>query len=75
MSGNVLRMIGVVLILAGIAGLVFRVLPVHHTEQVAKVSPITATADKETDYFIPTSAAVIAVIAGGVLVAVGMRQR
>jgi len=34
-----LVIIGVILILAGIGGLVFRFIPIHHQEQVAKIGP------------------------------------
>jgi hypothetical protein len=66
-----LMIVGVVLILAGIAGLVVTVIPVHHQEQVAKIGPITATADKETDYVIPPYAGVVAIIVGAGLVFAG----
>ncbi|HUB97745.1 MAG TPA: hypothetical protein VL993_17610 [Stellaceae bacterium] len=71
---RVLVILGVVLILAGIAGLVFHYIPIHHTEQVAKIGPITATADKETDYTIPTYVSVIVIIVGGGLVFAGQRR-
>jgi hypothetical protein len=69
-----LIIIGVVLILVGIGGLVFNIIPIHHTEQVAKIGPITATADKETDFVIPTGVGVIVILIGGALVFAGRRQ-
>jgi hypothetical protein len=68
-----LMILGVVLILAGLGGLVFRFIPVHHTEQVAKIGPITASEDKETDYVIPPYAAIIVIVVGGGLVVAGRR--
>jgi uncharacterized membrane protein len=66
-----LIIIGVVVILGGIGGLVFNFIPVHHTEEVAKIGPITATQDKVTDAVIPTYAAVIVIVVGGALVFAG----
>jgi hypothetical protein len=68
-----LVIVGVILILAGIGGLVFRFIPFHHQEQVAKIGPITATEDKETDIGIPPYAAVIVIVVGGALVFAGRR--
>ncbi len=69
-----LVIIGVVLILVGIGGLVFNVIPIHHTEQVAKIGPITATQDKETDVVIPTFVGAIVILVGGGLVFAGRRR-
>jgi hypothetical protein len=68
-----LVIIGVILILAGIGGLVVRFIPFHHQEQVAKIGPITATEDKETDIVIPAYVAVIVIVVGGALVFAGRR--
>jgi hypothetical protein len=68
-----LLIIGVVLILAGIGGLIVTVIPIHHQEQVAKIGPITATADRETDYVIPPYAGVIVIVVGVGLVFAGRR--
>ena len=68
-----LVIVGVVLILAGIGGLVFNIVPIHHTEQVAKIGPITATQDKETDVVIPPFVGVIIILVGGGLVFAGRR--
>jgi hypothetical protein len=62
------------LILVGIGGLVFNVIPIHHTEQVAKIGPITATQDKETDVVIPTFVGAIVILVGGGLVFAGRRR-
>jgi hypothetical protein len=69
-----LAILGVVLILLGIAGLVVRVIPVRQTEEVAKIGPVTATQTKETDYPIPTYASVIAVLVGAALVFADRRR-
>ena len=67
--------IGVVLILLGIGGLVFNFIPVHHSEEVAKIGSITATRDKETDVFIPSYVGIIVILVGSGLVFAGQRRR
>lgn len=69
-----LMLIGVILIVAGIAGLVINVIPIHHQEQVAKIGPLTATTDKETDYIIPTWASILVIVVGGGLAFAGSRR-
>jgi len=69
-----LTILGVVLILLGIAGLVIRVIPIRHTEEVARIGPVTATQTKEDNYPIPTYAGVIAVLAGAVLIFADRRR-
>jgi len=69
-----LTILGVVLILLGIAGLVIRVIPIRHTEEVARIGPVTATQTKEDNYPIPTYACVIAVLAGAVLIFADRRR-
>jgi hypothetical protein len=69
-----LTILGVVLLLLGIAGLVVRVIPVRHTEEVAKIGPLTATQTKEADYPIPTYAGVLAVLAGAILIFADRRR-
>jgi len=72
MRGMIL--VGVILIVAGIVGLVINVVPIHHQEQVAKVGPITATKDTETDYIIPPWASVIVIVVGAGLAYAGTRR-
>ena len=73
-SMNKLMMAGIVLIVLGIAGLVFNVIPVHHQEQQAKIGSLTITTDKETDYVIPTYVGIIAIVAGAGLAILGARR-
>jgi hypothetical protein len=68
-------LIGVILIVAGIAGLVVNVIPIHHQEQVAKIGSLTATTDKETDYVIPTWASIAVIVVGAGLAFAGSRRR
>jgi hypothetical protein len=69
-----LAILGVVLIVLGIAGLVVRVIPIRQTEEVAKIGPVTATQTKETDYPIPTYAGIVAVLAGAALIFADRRR-
>lgn len=69
-----LMLVGVVLIIAGIVGLVVNVVPIHHQEQVAKIGPLTATADKETDYVIPPYVSVLVIVVGAGLAFAGTRR-
>jgi hypothetical protein len=70
-----LMLVGVILIVAGLAGLVFG--HIHYTtqEKVVDLGPITATADKEHSVKIPDVAGVAAIAVGAFLVFVGRRRR
>jgi hypothetical protein len=70
-----MALVGMALVVIGIIALIIQVIPVHHEEQVAKIGSLTATRDKETDYYVPPYAGVIAVLAGGGLIFAGMRSR
>ena len=70
-----LLVVGVVLILAGIVGLMVDYIPIHHREEVAKIGPLTATADKETDVVIPPYVGGIAIVVGAGLALAGARAR
>ncbi|HLJ19243.1 MAG TPA: hypothetical protein VKU84_03550 [Stellaceae bacterium] len=69
-----LAILGVVLILLGIAGLVFQEIPIRHTEEVAKIGPVTATQTTEKNYPIPTYAGIVAVLAGAALIFMDRRR-
>ena len=69
-----LAIIGVLLILAGIAGLVVGRFSYTTEEKVLEVGPLVATAEKEHSVRVPDIAGIVAVIAGGVLVAVSLRR-
>jgi len=69
-----LMVFGVTLIVAGIASLFVNVLPFHHREEVAKIGPLTASRDEETDIYVPPYAGIIIVAAGVTLVVVGRRK-
>ncbi len=63
-----LALIGVLLIVIGLGTLVYNVIPFHHTEQVAKIGPITANEDQENDVVIPRVASIVALVLGGGLI-------
>jgi hypothetical protein len=69
-----LAIVGVLLILAGIAGLVVGRFSYTTEEKVLEVGPLVATAEKEHSIRVPDIAGIIAVIAGGVLVVVSRRR-
>jgi hypothetical protein len=69
-----LLLVGIILIAAGIIGLVINVVPIHRQEQVAKIGPITATKDTETDYIIPPWASIIVIVLGAGVAYAGTRR-
>ncbi len=69
-----LTLVGVIVIALGIIGLVINVVPIHHQEQVAKIGPITATKDTETDYIIPPWASIVVIVIGAGLAFAGTRR-
>ena len=70
-----LAIVGVLLILAGLAGLVVGRFSYTTEEKVLEVGPLVATAEKEHSIRVPDIAGIVAVIAGGVLVVVSRRRR
>lgn len=70
-----LMLVGVILIVAGLAGLVFGHINYTTQEKVVDLGPITATADKEHSVKIPDVAGVAAIAVGAFLVFVGRRRR
>ena len=69
-----LTIVGVLLILAGIAGLVVGRFTYTTEEQALKAGPLVVTAEKEHSVRIPDIAGIVAVVAGGVLVVVSRRR-
>ena len=69
-----LAIVGIVLIVLGIAGLVVPRISYTTEEKVLDVGPIEATAEKEHSIAIPDIAGIIAVLAGGFLVFMGRRR-
>ena len=69
-----LAIIGVVLIILGIAGLVMGRFSYTTEEKVIDLGPLQATAEKEHSIAVPDIAAIAAIVAGGFLVFVGRRR-
>jgi hypothetical protein len=70
-----ITILGVALVLLGLGGLFVNVIPYHHTEEVAKIGPLTATEDQETDYTIPRPLALFVAASGAVLIVIGQKRR
>ncbi len=69
-----LAMIGLLLVLAGIGGLVFRSVHWTESEKVVDIGPLEVNAEKEHSAWIPMSAAIFAVVAGLGLVVASRRN-
>jgi uncharacterized membrane protein len=67
-------LIGILLVIAGIAALAVRSFSYTTKEKVLDVGPIQATADKEHDVYLYPAAGIAAILVGGVLVVVGRRK-
>jgi hypothetical protein len=65
--------VGVLLVIAGIAGLAVRGFSYTTKEKVLDVGPIHATADQEHDVYIYPIAGIAAIVIGGALVVFGRR--
>jgi hypothetical protein len=70
-----MAIVGVILILVGIAGLVMGRFTYQTQEKVLQVGPVVATAEKEHSIRIPDIASLVSVVAGGLLVVAGRRRR
>lgn len=69
-----IAILGVVLILAGIAGLFFSHISWTETKPVASIGPIQVNSQEDHTVWIPTAAGIIAVVAGIGLVFAGKRS-
>ena len=69
-----LAIVGVVLIILGLAGLVVGRFSYTTEEKVLDLGPLQATAEKEHSIAVPDIAAIAAIVAGGFLVFVGRRR-
>jgi hypothetical protein len=68
-----LAMLGVVLIVLGLAGLFFSRVSWTETKPVVKVGPLEVNSQEDHTVWIPTAAGVVAVLAGLGLVFVGRK--
>lgn len=69
-----IMILGVVLILAGVGGLVFRSVHWTETKNVVDAGPIQINAEEDHSLWIPTAAGIAAILAGMGLVVVGRRS-
>ncbi|MCP5412844.1 MAG: hypothetical protein H6924_12115 [Alphaproteobacteria bacterium] len=69
-----IAIVGLVLIVAGIGGLIFRSVHWTETKSVADIGPVHIQAEEDHNVWIPTAAGIAAVIAGVGLVFVSRRS-
>jgi uncharacterized membrane protein YidH (DUF202 family) len=69
-----IMILGVVLILAGIGGLVLRSVHWTETKNVVDAGPLQVNTQEDHSVWIPTAAGIVAVIAGVGLVFAGRKQ-
>jgi hypothetical protein len=70
-----LSLIGIVLLVAGLAALIYQGVTYTSRETVIDIGPITATADREKTVPIPPVVGVVAVIGGVALLIAGSRGK
>ena len=66
---------GIVLIVLGLAGLVYGGITYTSRETVIDIGPIQATADRERTFPLPPVAGIVAVVGGIALLVGGVRKR
>ncbi|OJT94827.1 MAG: hypothetical protein BGN82_07740 [Alphaproteobacteria bacterium 65-7] len=69
-----IAILGVVLILAGVAGLIFRSIEWTETKNVVDAGPIQINTQEKHNVWIPTAAGIAAILAGLGLVVVSRRS-
>lgn len=67
-------MLGVLLIIAGVAALAYQGFTYTSREKVLDIGPIHATADRDKTVFVPPVVGIVAVAGGIVLVVAGSRK-
>lgn len=67
--------IGLVLIVLGVAALVVPAISYTTEEQVLQVGPIEATAETQKTIGIPTYAGIALLVVGGIMIVAGQRRR
>jgi hypothetical protein len=72
---NALAVIGIVLMLGGVAALAIGGFSFTSKETVAKIGPLDVQAEKERGFYIPPIASIAAIVVGGALVFAGRSSR
>jgi hypothetical protein len=67
--------VGILFLIAGVAGLVHPSISYHKQEEVAKVGPFKATVDEEKTTEIPTPVSIVLLVAGIGLIVWGARLK
>jgi len=67
-------LIGAILIVAGAASLIYKGFNYTSEETVLQIGSVKATAETEKSVLIPTWASVAAIVAGALVLVVGMRR-
>ena len=68
-----IAILGIVLLLAGLAGLVVGHVGYTETKPIVKAGPIEVDSQQDHSIWIPTAAAIAAMVAGAGLIAVGRK--
>lgn len=69
-----MALVGLVLIVVGIAALIYRGIPYTTRETVVDIGPIQATAERDRMVRVPTAVGALAIIGGVALVVAGGRK-
>jgi uncharacterized membrane protein HdeD (DUF308 family) len=67
--------LGIILLLVGVAALVHPDIAYHQQSEVAKIGSFKATVDEQKVFHIPILATVVVLVCGIALVSVGLRNR
>lgn len=70
-----LTIVGIILVVLGIAGFVIQGITVTSTEEVADIGPLEIQEEQQETYPIPPLASGAAILVGVILAVVGARQR
>jgi hypothetical protein len=69
------RIVGILLIVAGVLGLLFTSFSYTKDEHAAKLGPVELSVKEKQTVNVPTWASVAALVVGGVLLVAGARKR
>lgn len=69
-----MALVGLVLIVAGIAALIYRGIPYTTRETIVDIGPIQATAERDRTRRLPTAVGALVIVGGVALVVAGGRK-